>query len=473
MEGGAEERPPSSAGVEESPPWPPSSTGVEERPQSSSSRPANLFGRSSSDFNKRRTMVSLEEDHATDFVSSQPSLRAVLETLQARYFSAQEDDDATDDSKLDLASVDYAALPLAPTATEPGTADSNDPQALDEYLKSRGTPLHHGAVPHSYCGCVYTSTPAISDIRTMLAVDQHNAIEATRDAIGVDAVKFASFRFSQSPVTSAKVAFVPPGKMLGPEKVMELVKKTWGLEPPNLLLSLDVGSRHPCCLATDLLVQAMRDEGVEEIDALLTDIEKAVDKKLESKIKASVTDDLSATLFFKLSQLVAAVLDAAAMTNNWIVIDRTSSTKSSPTAELLIEMAASRCERLPVILVLESLDRYSAFKPNRHVNRSLMLLGQLAGTAAVEPQPGVSEILQSTYMPQDFAEWRKYAFLGGNCPDTAVPLPREPEQLMIPVDSEGRMKMTADGRPDISPELKWLYHYRQYTFASGDRKSVV
>lgn len=445
-----------------------------------SMEPPKVIRTLSSRLSKKASLsLETEEDQASDFVSTRPSLRPTpnsLESLHARYFAAHEDDDATDDCILDLASVDYAALPLAPLATDasrPEKADSNDPKALDEYLRNRGMPLYHGAVPHSYCGHEFTSTPAISDIRAMLSVDQKIALEATRDAIGPDAMKFASFRFSQSPVPSAKVAFVPPGKSLGQEKVLELVKKTWGLEPPNLLLSLDIGSRHPSCLATDILVQAMRDQGVAEIDSLLADLQQAVDQKLHSNIKACMTEDLSAAIFFKLSQHVAAVLDSAAMTNNWIVIDRTSATKSSPTAELLIEMAAARCERLPVILVLESLDRYATFRPNRQVNRSLMLLGRLAAAASVEPQPGVSEELPSMYVPQDFADWRKYAFIGADFPDQAVPLPREPEKLMVPVDSEGRMMMTADGRPDISPELKWLYHYRQHTFTSGTHYVVL
>jgi hypothetical protein len=38
---------------------------------------------------------------------------------------------------------------------------------------------------------------------------------------------------------------------------------------------------------------------------------------------------------------------------------------------------------------------------------------------------------------------------------------------MVMVDEMGRQRKTADGRPLIMPQLKWLYHYRQYMYNSG------
>lgn len=38
---------------------------------------------------------------------------------------------------------------------------------------------------------------------------------------------------------------------------------------------------------------------------------------------------------------------------------------------------------------------------------------------------------------------------------------------MINVDETGRKCRTSDGRPLVTPEVKWLYHYRQYLFNAG------
>ena len=78
---------------------------------------------------------------------------------------------------------------------------------------------------------------------------------------------------------------------------------------------------------------------------------------------------LSRVLFFKTLNVVAAIMDAAAMTNNWILIDRSSSTASSPSAELVIEMAVAKVEKPSVILVIDSVSRYQNFWPNRNMNR--------------------------------------------------------------------------------------------------------
>merc|ERR1719174_1995777 len=38
---------------------------------------------------------------------------------------------------------------------------------------------------------------------------------------------------------------------------------------------------------------------------------------------------------------------------------------------------------------------------------------------------------------------------------------------MIQVDDLGRQRVTADKRPLVTPQSKWVYHYRQYTFMQG------
>jgi hypothetical protein len=51
----------------------------------------------------------------------------------------------------------------------------------------------------------------------------------------------------------------------------------------------------------------------------------------------------------------AAVLDAAKLSNNWILIDRTRS--SSATAELLRELAIELTNTRPTVVVVDSIER--------------------------------------------------------------------------------------------------------------------
>merc|ERR1719487_2108816 len=92
----------------------------------------------------------------------------------------------------------------------------------------------------------------------------------SKEGIGPDALKFGSLKLGAG--REAKAVFVPEGKAFGPEKVMEVIKKRWELEPPNLLIKLDVGTRHPSSLATEKLLDAMRLQGVPEVAQILQDL---------------------------------------------------------------------------------------------------------------------------------------------------------------------------------------------------------
>jgi hypothetical protein len=61
----------------------------------------------------------------------------------------------------------------------------------------------------------------------------------------------------------------------------------------------------------------------------------------------------------RLVTVFAALLDASALTNNWIVINRTSS--SSPTAEFLLELALTQTDAKPIIVVIDSEARLRQF----------------------------------------------------------------------------------------------------------------
>ena len=69
---------------------------------------------------------------------------------------------------------------------------------------------------------------------------------------------------------------------------------------------------------------------------------------------------INSVLWVKLCTIFSAILDAAAVAENWIVIDRTAA--KSPAADLLIEAAMSQTPSRPPILVIDALTRLQNFK---------------------------------------------------------------------------------------------------------------
>jgi hypothetical protein len=60
---------------------------------------------------------------------------------------------------------------------------------------------------------------------------------------------------------------------------------------------------------------------------------------------------------------MAAVLDAAALSNNWIVVDRSSNRSAkSATAELLLELAMEQTDQRPTVIVIDTRERLECFK---------------------------------------------------------------------------------------------------------------
>merc|ERR1719171_778253 len=127
-------------------------------------------------------------------------------------------------------------------------------------------------------------------------------------------VKYAKLKFSKGPLEKpAQAIFVPPDKSMTVEKAIEATRR-WGLEPPNLLVTVDIGTRYPSSLATGLLVKAMNNQGVPEVEQLLRDMRAGVQQRLtasgispqeqEALLDEKVVDGLSAVLFYKLSQVV-------------------------------------------------------------------------------------------------------------------------------------------------------------------------
>ena len=67
-------------------------------------------------------------------------------------------------------------------------------------------------------------------------------------------------------------------------------------------------------------------------------------------------------IFQRMITTMAAVLDAAALSNNWILIDRTTNRSAkSATAELLLELAMEQTDQRPTVLVIDTLERLQQY----------------------------------------------------------------------------------------------------------------
>ena len=78
-------------------------------------------------------------------------------------------------------------------------------------------------------------------------------------------------------------------------------------------------------------------------------------------------------IFTKVKEVFAALLDAAVLAGNWVIVDRTDGSGSA-TAELLLEMALERITTKPVILVIDSLERLGKARDG---SRSIKIIQQL------------------------------------------------------------------------------------------------
>ena len=150
----------------------------------------------------------------------------------------------------------------------------------------------------------------------------------------------------------AEAIFVPAGysTALNSKKIGDIVKDTWKLPMPNMIVNCDAGSAHPSELGTQKLCQGEAfTQWASEANAQRSRSRSIGDKKLgeEKSEEKGVMDDetrdvINSLLYQKLVTVYAAILDAAKMSNNWIIVDRTAG--SSPTAELLLEQAMAQTD---------------------------------------------------------------------------------------------------------------------------------
>ena len=151
-------------------------------------------------------------------------------------------------------------------------------------------------------------------------------------------------------------------------------------------------------------------------------------------------------LFQKLKTVFAAVVEAAAMSNNWIIVDRTQS--KSPTAEFLLELAIEQAAQRPIVIVIDSEERLGNFSSATAAKQleQLELLKSRAAPLGSDPSRNPVP-LDWLYYPSEFVHPSSFDH---------VPLPREPEDAH-------RDPHTGQ----VYPEMRWWYHYLQCFWASG------
>jgi len=165
---------------------------------------------------------------------------------------------------------------------------------------------------------------------------------------------------------------------------------------------------------------------------------------------------INTVLYTKLTEVFAAMVDAATLAGNWIVVDRTDGSGSA-TAELLLELALARGGTKPTILVIDSLERLGKARSS---SRSHVLLQQLsalysAGEDYMTQDPNGTELDYAFDFLYAHDEYVKQSTEFQETPD---------EKLPFEVIAEHKAK-SLGGRCD--PNRKWRYFYIDAIFRSG------
>ena len=162
-------------------------------------------------------------------------------------------------------------------------------------------------------------------------------------------------------------------------------------------------------------------------------------------------------IFTKLKEVFAALLDAATLAGNWIIVDRTDGSGSA-TAELLLEMALERGSSRPTILVIDSLERLGSA---REGFRALKVLRQLktcfANSDCTTQTPNGTErdfLFNYGYSLEEFSEPGTMETFGEV----------EDHKLPFAVIKEHQRKAYNN---TCDPQRKWRYFYVDSLWASG------
>eukprot|EP00462_Mataza_sp_D1_P025043 CAMPEP_0175136710 /NCGR_PEP_ID=MMETSP0087-20121206/9427_1 /TAXON_ID=136419 /ORGANISM="Unknown Unknown, Strain D1" /LENGTH=869 /DNA_ID=CAMNT_0016419497 /DNA_START=108 /DNA_END=2717 /DNA_ORIENTATION=- len=270
----------------------------------------------------------------------------------------------------------------------------------------------------------------------------------------------------------AQTMFVPEGYEFDREKMLEVVAKRWQLPLPNMLVKCDAGSAHPKDLATELLVaqdqfadwkeNAMFDDRTRQVRMKKKKASTFLPFKRKSSTETGSTplqgitveaetplqpglarEVISNVLYQKLVDVFAAVLDAAKLSNNWIVVDRTRG--SSPTAELLLELAIQRTKCQPTIIVIDSLQRMKKFScPEANDIRQQLEDVKESARPFGSDNEVVSEV-EHSLNAEKFLDWKKF----------------------VSKDLPCKAKSSHLVNGQVSDKRKWQYHYLAGVFPLG------
>lgn len=179
-------------------------------------------------------------------------------------------------------------------------------------------------------------------------------------------------------------------------------------------------------------------------------------EKDEDAVKAKALDILNDVLLLKLITVFTAVIDAAKIAGNWIIIDRINA--KSPAAEWLIEAAKTKTTMDPEIFVIDSLKRLRNFtSPEARECEKVLDLIKEKGDSC----PSINQF----YDVNAFKDPRQFYDVDDAGKITAKPLPRAPEPLHL----------GPDGELDAQAQWRnlWTYHYLQTFFAAGTKYFVL
>jgi hypothetical protein len=185
------------------------------------------------------------------------------------------------------------------------------------------------------------------------------------------------FGATKSSVIS-EVAFVgKASKPISSKQLLEIVVGKWGLKPANMMINIDGGSMHPKAFATTKLSsQPQFNEWMAQSLAQLKMTIRAednIDLNDPSVLAMHTNKVINLLIFQRLQTVFSAILDAAFLSNNWILINRAGSQGSSATAELVVEWAMSLASQRPVVIVIDSFNRFESFDNQGAVDAKIQL----------------------------------------------------------------------------------------------------
>ena len=254
--------------------------------------------------------------------------------------------------------------------------------------------------------------------------------------------------------------FVPTGgKPMTTKSLQDLIKNKWKLTQANMLINCDAGSMHPKALATmKLSSQPQFDDWMKQSEAQLRKTMNSDDIDLSNPevVREQSNIVINQLIFQRLLTIFAAVLDAASLSNNWIIINRANPAGSSSTAELMLELAMQQTSQRPIVIVIESLARLRRFT-NEDASNQIASLEKLSGAAVPIVQYNKDEFdpikFAASYNIEEFdsyVDWVEHD------------LPTKPHRADV-IASTGT----------VNERAMWGYHYQSCLFTSGTHYIIL